>query len=179
MSRFRKWAAHEYSKEQRIIALFFLGILVMVAFPLFIGLESSYIDQWFHFPKFVYGVINIILALLIGIIGLLFALWAVQVQFSVGRGTPAPMMATQKLIIQKPYSYCRNPMTLGTIFYYLGITIWIGSFSAIGLTLLFTVLLLAYNKLIEEKELEERFGLEYMDYKRRTPFLIPYLWRRK
>ncbi len=175
MSRFKKWAAREYSKMQRIIALFFLGILVLVAFPFFIILVSSYIDQWFHLPKFVYGVLNLILAMLIGVIGFLFALWAVQVQFSVGRGTPAPIMATQKLIIQKPYSYCRNPMTFGTILFYLGITIWIGSFSAIGLTLLFTVLLLAYNKLIEEKELEERFGSEYLEYKQSTPFLIPRL----
>jgi protein-S-isoprenylcysteine O-methyltransferase Ste14 len=26
---------------------------------------------------------------------------------------------------------------------------------------------------VEEKELEQRFGLEYLEYKRRTPFLIP------
>lgn len=115
LSRFRKWATREYYKKQRIVALFLSGILVLVAFPFFIVLTSSQIDQWFHFPKFVYGGINIILALLIAIIGWLFALWAVQVQFSVDRGTPAPIMVTQKLIIQKPYSFSRNPMTLGTI----------------------------------------------------------------
>lgn len=99
MGRFKKWAAREYSKILRIIALFFLGILVLVAFPFFIVIASSHIDRWFHLPKFVYGIINLILAMLIGVIGLLCALWAVQVQFSVGRGTPAPIMATQKLII--------------------------------------------------------------------------------
>jgi len=35
--------------------------------------------------------------------------------------------------------------------------------------------ILIYIKLIEEKELEERFGSEYLEYKKRTPFLIPFL----
>jgi protein-S-isoprenylcysteine O-methyltransferase Ste14 len=30
-----------------------------------------------------------------------------------------------------------------------------------------------YLKLFEEKELEERFGSDYIEYKRKTPFLIP------
>jgi protein-S-isoprenylcysteine O-methyltransferase Ste14 len=38
--------------------------------------------------------------------------------------------------------------------------------------------ILIYIKLIEEKELEDRFGSEYLEYKRRTPFLIPRLWEK-
>jgi protein-S-isoprenylcysteine O-methyltransferase Ste14 len=34
-----------------------------------------------------------------------------------------------------------------------------------------------YNKLVEEKELLLRFGKQYEEYKRKTPFLIPKLWR--
>jgi protein-S-isoprenylcysteine O-methyltransferase Ste14 len=34
-------------------------------------------------------------------------------------------------------------------------------------------MLIAYIKLIEEKELELRFGKEYLDYKKDTPFIIP------
>jgi hypothetical protein len=37
------------------------------------------------------------------------------------------------------------------------------------------ILLLAYIKLFEERELEARFGPEYVEYKRTTPFLIPRL----
>jgi len=33
--------------------------------------------------------------------------------------------------------------------------------------------LLAYIRFIEEKELEVRFGQDYVDYKRTTPFLLP------
>jgi protein-S-isoprenylcysteine O-methyltransferase Ste14 len=50
----------------------------------------------------------------------------------------------------------------------------VGSFSAVGLAIIYPVGILIYIKLIEEKELEERFGSEYLEYKRRTPFLIPH-----
>jgi protein-S-isoprenylcysteine O-methyltransferase Ste14 len=51
----------------------------------------------------------------------------------------------------------------------------LGSIAAVGLGLIYPVGILAYIKLIEEKELQERFGSEYLEYKRRTPFLIPSL----
>jgi protein-S-isoprenylcysteine O-methyltransferase Ste14 len=41
-----------------------------------------------------------------------------------------------------------------------------------------TLLLLLYVKGIEEKELPQRFGEEYLEYKRRTPFLIPRFWKK-
>jgi len=82
-------------------------------------------------------------------------------------------MATQKLVVKRPYSYCRNPVTLGTTAFYLGIAIWTGSLSALGLSLIYPVAMFVYIKLIEEKELEQRFGVQYLEYKRRTPFLLP------
>ncbi|NWG10106.1 MAG: hypothetical protein HXX80_07390, partial [Nitrososphaerales archaeon] len=64
-------------------------------------------------------------------------------------------------------------MSLGSIIFYLGFGFLTGSISSIGFTVLFMSLLLAYIKFIEEKELGARFGQEYTEYKKRTPFLIP------
>ena len=69
-------------------------------------------------------------------------------------------------------------MTLGTTFFYLGVAIWLGSISAVGLGLVYPVGILIYINLVEEKELQERFGYEYLEYKKRTPFLIPHLKRK-
>ncbi len=179
MNRFKNWAQHEYSKKQRMIAVVFGGFIFWIVIPLFIIVFSCYIDQWSHLPKFRYGLVTSFVGLIFMVIGWLFANWTVKVQFSLGKGTPIPLMATQKLIIKAPYTYCRNPMTLGTDFFYLGVAIWLGSFSAIGLSLVYPVGILIYIKLIEEKELEERFGSDYLDYKRRTPFLIPRLWEKE
>jgi protein-S-isoprenylcysteine O-methyltransferase Ste14 len=90
-----------------------------------------------------------------------------------------PLMATQQLIVQKPYSYCRNPMALGAIMAFVGVAILIGSISAIILVLTGAVFLLVYIKLLEEKEMTLRFGEAYQEYKKHTPFIIPRLWQRK
>ena len=82
-------------------------------------------------------------------------------------------MATQQLLIQKPYSYCRNPMALGAILMYLGVASLIGSISAVGLVLLGATVLLTYIKVLEEKEMELRFGDAYREYRKQTPFIIP------
>jgi protein-S-isoprenylcysteine O-methyltransferase Ste14 len=178
MSRFTKWAEHEYSKKQRMIAVVFGGFLFWIVIPFFIVIASFYIDQWFNLPKFRYGLLNPVMGFICIVMGWLFANWTVKVQFSLGKGTPIPLMATQKLIVNGPYAYCRNPMTLGTDLFYLGIAMWLGSFSAIGLGLVYPVGILVYIKLIEEKELEGRFSSEYLEYKKRTPFLLPRIRKR-
>jgi protein-S-isoprenylcysteine O-methyltransferase Ste14 len=178
MDRFKKWAEHEYSKKQRTIAVIFGGLIFWIIIPFFIIVVSSYIDLWLCLPTFYYGLINPVTGLLFLIVGWLFANWTVWVQFLWGRGTPIPMMATQRLVIEGPYTYCRNPMTLGTALFYLGVAIWLGSIAAVGLGLIYPVGILIYIKLIEEKELEERFGSEYMAYKKNTPFLIPSLGKK-
>jgi protein-S-isoprenylcysteine O-methyltransferase Ste14 len=178
MDRFKKWAEHEYSKKSRMIAVIFGGFIFWIVIPLFIIVASFYLDQWLQLPKFRYGLINPVIGLIFMVVGWLFANWTIKVQFTVGKGTPIPLMATQKLIIKGPYTYCRNPMTLGTGLFYLGVAIWVGSLSAVGLSLIYPMGILIYIKLIEERELEERFGSEYLDYKKGTPFLMPRLGKR-
>jgi protein-S-isoprenylcysteine O-methyltransferase Ste14 len=173
MNRYKKWSDREYSKTQRLMAVIFGGIFFWIIIPFFIVIGSAFIDPWLSLPRFSHRWINTIIALVFVVAGWLFANWTVKVQFSLGRGTPIPLMATQKLVVKKPYIYCRNPMTLGTTAFYLGIAIWTGSLSALGLALVYPVGISIYIKLIEEKELEERFGVEYFEYKRKTPFLIP------
>lgn len=173
IDRLKKYAEREYGKKQRLIAIVFGGIVFWILTPISILVGSHYIDGWLNLPKFFLGRINLFIAIPFIVTGWLFANWTVKVQYSQGRGTPIPLMATQKLVVKRPYTYCRNPMTLGTAAYYLGISIWIGSLSALALSLIYPVGILIYIKLIEEKELEARFGSAYLEYKRNTPFLIP------
>jgi protein-S-isoprenylcysteine O-methyltransferase Ste14 len=161
-----------------MIAVILGGFVFWLIIPFLIVVVSSGIDQRLDLPKFSYGLMNPVTGLLFIVVGWLFANWTVKAQFSSGKGTPIPLMATQKLIVKGPYTYCRNPMTLGTAIFYLGVAIWLGSISAIGLGSIYPVGILIYIKLIEEKELQERFGSEYLEYKQRTPFLIPSFWKK-
>jgi protein-S-isoprenylcysteine O-methyltransferase Ste14 len=173
MNRYKKWSEREYSKAQRLMAVIFGGFVFWIIIPFFIVVGSAFMDPWLSLPRFFHGPVNTIIALVFMVAGWLFANWTVKAQFSLGKGTPIPLMATQKLVVKRPYTYCRNPMTLGTTAFYLGIAIWTGSLSALILALIYPVGILIYIKLVEEKELEQRFGLEYLEYKRGTPFLIP------
>ena len=105
--------------------------------------------------------------------GVYFLLWTLKAQKEIGKGTPMPLMATQKLVIQAPYSFTRNPLALGLINFYIGISIVLGSISSLMIVLIFSSLILVYIKFIEEKELAQRYGDDYLAYKESTPFLLP------
>jgi len=173
VNRYKKWSERKYSEAQRMMAILCGGIVFWILIPLFIVVGSAFVDPWLSLPRFFHRSINPIVALVLMVAGWLFANWTVKVQFSSGKGTPIPLMATQKLVVKRPYTYCRNPMTLGTAAFYLGVAVWTGSLSALGLSSIYPVFILIYIKLIEENELEQRFGVDYLEYKRRTPFLLP------
>jgi protein-S-isoprenylcysteine O-methyltransferase Ste14 len=64
-------------------------------------------------------------------------------------------------------------MTLGTVLAYLGMSIAAATVSGVTLVLVLAGLLVLYLKRVEEKELAERFGEDYLAYKREVPFIIP------
>jgi len=177
--KFLNQAKHEYSPRERITALMIEGIFFLGILPGAVVYFSPLLDRQFELPSLAFGMINIILGCGFVVAGILLAWWTIYVQFSIGKGTPVPIMATQQLIIQKPYNYCRNPMALGTIVAGLGVAILIGSISAVVLVLSLAILLLVYIKFLEEKEMELRFGEAYREYRKQTPFIIPRFWKRK
>lgn len=128
-------------------------------------------------PGFLTGLprmVEIPLAIGTAVVGLAVTAWAAFTQWTIGRGTPAPIAPTQRLIISGPYKYTRNPIELGAILYYFGVGLYFGN-GFHGLTCFFIGLVFgsAYHRFVEEKELSQRFGAEYDEYRRRVPFLIP------
>lgn len=172
-------ARHEYSSKERITALIIEGLFFLGILPGAVIYFSPLLDRLLKLPSIAFGMLNIILGCGLIVAGILFAWWSIYVQFTIGRGTPVPLMATQQLIIQKPYDYCRNPMALGTIVAGLGLAILIASISAVLLVLALAALLLVYIKFLEEKEMEARFGEAYRAYRKQTPFIIPRFRKRK
>lgn len=105
--------------------------------------------------------------------GCILSSWS-ALHFAKAGGTPVPTNPPALLVDRGPYAYVRNPMLAGVFLMLFGIAFLAGSPS-----LLFffapacascSILVL---KLIEEPELEKRFGEKYRNYKRRTPFLFP------
>ena len=178
MKTYKKWAKHHYSFGQRMILMILAGLVFLLLLPTLLVNCSARLDAAWNLPDFSAGLVNKIAGAILSLAGFSLGFWSVERQITLAAGTPVPVMPTQKLIVQPPFTYCRNPMTLGTILGYSGIGVWIGSFSAVGMVLLFGLLLILYIKLLEEKELEARFGESYLEYKRQTPFMLP-RFRRK
>lgn len=171
--KFLKQASHEYSPKQRLLTLFVIAPVFLFLLPFIFITLGARLDQWLPWQPILSPPFNLILGWLLIVLGLLFGLWSNYSQFILGKGTPVPLMATQKLVVQPPYTYCRNPMAAGAIVLYLGVAILFRSIGAVILVLIFAGLLITYIKRVEEKEMEIRFGEEYLAYKSQTPFLIP------
>jgi protein-S-isoprenylcysteine O-methyltransferase Ste14 len=141
-------------------------------------LPSIFIVIGFFIKNYVNINLNKIIELVISIIGIIiglcFLIWTTITQWKIGKDTPAPNAPTQHLITSGPYKYCRNPIEFGAIIYYFGIGTLVGGIIVeivnciLGLTIGNI-----YHKFIEEKELEKRFGEEYIKYKENTSFIIP------
>jgi len=174
VEKFIGWSREKRSKEQRLWAIFFGAIIFVLFLPLILILGGYALDFWLGFSKAFPEPANLIIGLSLIIIGWPIALWSIYVQYRIGKGTPIPIVPTQKLIIFGPYKYCRNPMALGTIIFYTGIAILLNTISMLLiLNPIVFIPILVFVKLVEEKELERRFGQEYLEYKKKTPFLIP------
>ncbi len=177
--RLLKQASHEYSPKQRAALLAAAGALFLVILPWALIRLGGRLDRALDWPALRYPPANAILGGLLVLAGWLLGVWTNYVQFTLGRGTPVPIMATQKLIVRPPYSYCRNPMALGTIVAYGGVSVVAGSPGAALLVVLGAAVLLTYIKAVEEREMVARFGEAYLAYRRRVPFIIPKLRRRE
>jgi protein-S-isoprenylcysteine O-methyltransferase Ste14 len=190
--RLLKQTKREYGPKARLALLAAAGVLFVIILPLALLGLGGLLDRWLGWPALSYPPANAIIGGLMtlppalrtgasaGVLaGWLLGPWTNYVQFSLGRGTPVPVMATQTLLICPPYSSCRNPMALGAVVAYLGVCVVAGSPGAGLLWFLGAVALLAYTRLVEEREMMARFGEAYLAYRRRVPFIIPRLRRRR
>lgn len=100
--------------------------------------------------------------------------WSIYWQHKKGEGTPLPLVPTRVLLCDGPYRFTRNPMALGAILWLAGWALLANSpialFGGVGI---FALLVLSWDKWIEEKELLWKHGAAYAQYRRQTPFLLP------
>jgi protein-S-isoprenylcysteine O-methyltransferase Ste14 len=81
-----------------------------------------------------------------------------------GRGTPAPYMLTQRLVITGSYRYVRNPMYIAILSMVLGQALILGQSVLLGYLLAVWVGFQAFVLLYEEPSLRRRYGHQYENY---------------
>jgi protein-S-isoprenylcysteine O-methyltransferase Ste14 len=92
-----------------------------------------------------------------------------------GLGAPfAAIALSRKLAADWLYAWTRNPMVLALLAFLLSLGIWFQSaLFILWVLILFAPAYLVFVKVYEERELEIRFGPSYLEYKSKTPMLLP------
>jgi protein-S-isoprenylcysteine O-methyltransferase Ste14 len=91
-----------------------------------------------------------------------------------GLGAPFAIALTRRLAADWMYAWTRNPMVLLSLACLVSLGLYFQSAFFVVWALAFvTPAFLVFLKVYEERELELRFGKPYLEYKARTPMLIP------
>ncbi|MEW6608502.1 MAG: isoprenylcysteine carboxylmethyltransferase family protein [bacterium] len=79
-----------------------------------------------------------------------------------------------KLIKEGPYKYIRHPLALSAIIEVVGITLIPNSYYSFLATLFIFLPYMLFRIHLEEKALTEKFGQEYIDYKKEVSAFLPF-----
>lgn len=91
------------------------------------------------------------------------------------QGTLAPWDPPRRLVVRGPYRFVRNPMISGVIFVLFGEAFGLQSLPLAAWATAFLLFSLVYTSLLEESQLEARFGNEYRRYLQNVPRFLPRL----
>lgn len=123
--------------------------------------------------------VRTIVALIILVPGIVFALWSNAALLFIGKGGPtdgfgvAISPRTQHLVVRGPYRFTRNPMVFGALSCYFAFAVFLNSAAALIILITFIPLIVIYLKNTEEKRLERDFGDEYREYRGRVSMIVP------
>ncbi len=152
--------------QEWIKAIVILPFNVTVTIPILI----------LYFTDFQYknpALFQAILGLVLLIAGVCLAIWTMVLFHKIGKGTLAPWAATKKLVIEGPFKYVRNPMIIGVLGVLSAEALILNSIIIFYWAVLFFIINCIYFKVFEEKQLERKFGNEYLEYKKNVPMWIP------
>jgi protein-S-isoprenylcysteine O-methyltransferase Ste14 len=154
------------------------GVILPVAF-IFTG---KYVDRMLGIPPFPPPPLNFLLGAAGLLTGYIFSLGSIVQLYQAGLGLPwgdvDESAQSTRLVTTGLYRHTRNPMIFGTLCLLAGFGC--AAQSASGMILFpstFAIILYVWVSRLEGPALEERFGQEYVDYKKNTPFLFPRPWR--
>jgi len=159
------------------------GLIVLVLVPSIIYLITSLFDIIYRIEIINNPVIKWIITILLLVTGLIYGIWSVAIQNSIGKGGPVEIgnieisPKTKYLVVSGPYKYTRNPMLFGAFLAYLGFAVFINSVTSVVLVCTIFVLMLIFVVKMEENRLLRDFGDQYREYREKVSMFIP--WSQK
>ena len=102
-----------------------------------------------------------------------FGLWSGLSMVMRGGGTPLPTATAPRLVVAGPYRYVRNPMAVSGILQGIAVGWFLGSVPVMVYSLLGIIVWHTFVRPVEERELLERFGAAYEQYRSHVWLWIP------
>ncbi|MER8484766.1 isoprenylcysteine carboxylmethyltransferase family protein [Mesorhizobium sp. M1322] len=96
-----------------------------------------------------------------------------------GRGTPAPLAPTERLVVSGIYRHVRNPMYVAVLSIIVGQALLFSSWALVAYAIIAAIAMVSFVKFHEEPTLARRYGAGYEAYRRAVPGWLPRLtpWR--
>jgi protein-S-isoprenylcysteine O-methyltransferase Ste14 len=126
-------------------------------------------------PSFPWNIALPIIGSIFILLGLSLMVWTNCLFATVGHGTLAPWNPPEKLVVRGIYRHARNPMITGVFCILLGESVVFGSLPLACWFGLFVLVTMIVIPLWEEPGLTQRFGDDYLLYKKNVPRWIPRL----
>ncbi|MDR1368009.1 MAG: isoprenylcysteine carboxylmethyltransferase family protein [Candidatus Accumulibacter sp.] len=139
---------------------------VLVFFPALALYLADYRWEFSSIPLFTAGCVLLC-------VGLSLAAWTMWLFAKKGRGTAAPWTPPKYLVVEGPYRHVRNPMITSVLTLLIAEALLLNSWLPMGIFALFLGGNMLYFPFVEEKSLENRFGPDYLAYKREVPRWLP------
>jgi protein-S-isoprenylcysteine O-methyltransferase Ste14 len=150
-----------------------VGLIIFGAFTTLFVLAALLVDRLLGFSGLLPVESRLALSFPLAALGIALIAWS-AIHFLEVKGTPVPMNPPRSLVTTGPYRYARNPMLTGVFLLLLGIGFWLDSPSLVCFfTPLYALIHALELKKIEEPELEQRLGREYIEYRMRTAMFFP------
>jgi protein-S-isoprenylcysteine O-methyltransferase Ste14 len=156
------------------------GLLVIVLVPSIIYIITSLFDNVYRFEIIRNPIIRWIIIIILLLTGLIFGIWSVIIQNTIGEGGPVEIgnieisPKTKNLVVSGPYKNTRNPMLFGTFLIYLSFAIFINSINSVVIVCAIFVFMLTVVVKMEEKRLLMDFGSQYEEYRKKVSMFIPW-----
>jgi len=146
------------------------NLLVLMTIIFSIGLANYFatkniamLPSWSFYP-----------GIILMISGIILRQWSMALLGKFFSGT----IGTQKgqVVVKKgPYKYIRHPSYTGALLIFIGLGLAFQSWGAVFILILLFSVAYGYRMHVEEKTLISELGEEYIEYKKSTKKLIPYI----
>jgi len=169
------------NKDKKMLLGYIVGgSLVIVLVPSVIYIITSLFDHVFRLEIIQDSIIKWIIIVILLVTGLIYGIWSVIIQNTIGEGGPVEIgnieisPKTKNLVVSGPYKYTRNPMLFGAFLIYLAFALFINSITSLIIVCAIFVFMLNVVVKMEEKRLLKDFGDQYIEYRNKVSKFFPW-----